>query len=81
VKKEKKEWLKAQIGQLAGDLRKSESEVRRLTAENAQMQTAMAQMREHWRPVPLAHEWEPRNYQCALCDEPRDAPRHRVTKT
>lgn len=36
-------------------------------------------MKRHWRPVPLAHEWEPRDQRCALCDDPRDSPRH--TKT
>lgn len=38
-------------------------------------------MREHWRPVPITHEWQPRNPQCALCDEPRDSARHAVDKT
>lgn len=44
---------------------------RRLTAEVEQMKT-------HWRPVPITHEWTPRNPQCALCDEPRDAARHQA---
>jgi len=33
-------------------------------------------IRKNWRPVPMTHEWQPRNPQCALCDEPRAAARH-----
>lgn len=44
-------------------------EVRKLRAE-------LEAIRKDWRPVPMTHPWQPRNPQCALCDEPRDAPRH-----
>jgi hypothetical protein len=46
-------------------------QVRRLTKE-------VESMRANWRPVPITHEWQPVNPRCALCDEPRDAARHRV---
>jgi SMC interacting uncharacterized protein involved in chromosome segregation len=46
-------------------------ELRALRAE-------VEQMRQHWRPVPITHEWTPRDPQCALCDEPRDALRHQM---
>jgi len=46
-------------------------QLRALTAE-------VEQMRAHWRPVPISHEWQPRNPQCALCDEPRDSVRHQA---
>jgi hypothetical protein len=49
----------------------AEREVERLKAE-------IETMRRNWRPVPITHPWQPRNPQCALCDETRDAPRHQV---
>jgi hypothetical protein len=58
----------------SADLAKERRKVQALTAE-------VKQMREHWRPVPITHEWQPKNPQCMLCDEPRDAVRHRVDAT
>lgn len=51
------------------EMRRQEADIRRLTAE-------VEQMKANWRPVPITHEWTPRDPQCALCDEPRDALRH-----
>lgn len=48
----------------------SAAEVRKLAAE-------LEVIRKNWRPVPMTHTWEPRNPQCALCDDTRDAPRHK----
>ena len=36
-------------------------------------------MKTHWRPVPIVHEWQPRNPHCIYCDEPREAVRHQRT--
>jgi hypothetical protein len=49
----------------------NERRIRELTAELEAIKT-------NWRPVPMTHEWQPKNPQCALCDEQRDAARHRV---
>jgi hypothetical protein len=35
-------------------------------------------VKRDWRPVPMKHPWQPRDPQCVLCQEPRDAPRHQV---
>lgn len=53
------------------DVLSSGNEVRALNAE-------LKMMRTHWRPIPIVHEWEPRDSRCALCDEPRDNTRHQV---
>jgi hypothetical protein len=47
----------------------SAADVRQLAAE-------LEVIRKNWRPVPITHPWQPRNPQCALCDEPRDSMRH-----
>lgn len=72
----KKQTLREEILNLGAELDKerrdhamSRARLRDLTAE-------VEKMRAHWRPVPMTHPWQPRNPQCALCDEPRDAPRH-----
>lgn len=44
-----------------------------------QLRTVRAELeavKRDWRPVPMAHPWQPKNPACALCDEPRDAARH-----
>jgi hypothetical protein len=33
-------------------------------------------MKANWRPIPIVHEWQPRNPQCVYCDDPREAVRH-----
>jgi hypothetical protein len=58
------------------------AELRSLLAAEGHKAATLAkeveQMKAHWRPVPITHEWQPKNPQCMLCDEPRDAARHRV---
>lgn len=49
-----------------------------LEAYVAQLKAEVETMRKHWRPVPITHPWQPKNPQCMLCDEPRDAVRHQV---
>lgn len=49
-----------------------------MTGQIGRLQAEVAEMRRTWRPIPIAHEWQPRDPQCALCDEPRDAERHRA---
>jgi hypothetical protein len=49
---------------------------RGLEMENRDLKKQAKDMREHWRPVPIAHPWQPRDPQCLYCDDPRDAPRH-----
>lgn len=53
-------------------------EIGRLTAENKKLADEVAHLKANWRPVPMTHEWQPRNPQCALCDDPRDSARHRT---
>ena len=62
----------------------TELEAARTRAIQAEARTRLVEadvemMRKHWRPVPLAHVWEPRDYRCSLCDDPRDSPRHTPT--
>jgi len=42
------------------------------------LEQELAAVKSSWRPVPITHEWQPKNPQCALCDEPRDAARHQA---
>jgi hypothetical protein len=53
-------------------------EAREKLADLGHLRHEVEQMRQHWRPVPITHEWTPRDPQCALCDEPRDALRHQM---
>lgn len=64
----------AEVSDLKAEARRRDAEIRRLRGEVQNMKT-------HWRPVPIAHPWQPKNPQCALCDEPKDALRHTVTST
>lgn len=61
--------LEQSVSSLVGQLYEKAATVTTLTAQ-------IKNMEANWRPVPIAHEWQPRNPQCALCDEPRDAARH-----
>jgi hypothetical protein len=47
-----------------------------LAHDVARLQARIDDMTRHWRPVPIAHEWQPTNPECMFCDEPRDAARH-----
>lgn len=64
------EELRLELGRQRDRAARAESANRRLRAE-------VEQMREHWRPVPIVHEWQPKE-RCRLCDEPRASARHRV---
>lgn len=60
-----------QLSRLVSQLAEERGAVRALRAE-------VADLRNNWRPVPMVHEWQPRDPQCALCDDPRDSARHRT---
>lgn len=51
-----------------------------LAAEVAMLKRRVEDMRANWAPVPIAHEWQPKNPQCMFCDEPREAARHQVQR-
>jgi hypothetical protein len=40
------------------------------------LQREIDDMKRTWRPVPISHQWEPRDGRCALCDDHRDHERH-----
>lgn len=67
----KKEELKLVIERL-------EQEALQLRSANRQLEHRIAKMQESWRPIPIPHEWHPRDPRCVLCDDPRDAPRHHI---
>lgn len=50
--------------------------VGRLNRENQKLQSEVDTLRLTWRPIPIHHQWEPRDGRCALCDEDRSAVRH-----
>lgn len=62
--------------------REEADELRSLLAAEGLKAAKLAKEVEHlkatWRPVPITHEWQPKNPQCMLCDEPRDSARHKV---
>jgi hypothetical protein len=60
-----------QLSRLLDELRKARDEAR-------EAKTEVEHLKTHWRPVPMTHEWQPRNPQCALCDDPRDSARHQA---
>lgn len=62
----------AAIGQMV----EAEETARGLAAEVRRLAAEVETMKANWSPVPITHPWQPRNPQCALCDEPRDSPRH-----
>jgi hypothetical protein len=55
----------------SADLAKERHKVQDLT-------DAVEQMKAHWRPVPITHQWQPKNPQCMFCDDPRESARHQV---
>jgi hypothetical protein len=72
----KKAVLRDEIGRLTSETYRLERELADQQAEAARLAKEVEHLKTHWRPVPMTHEWQPRNPQCALCDDPRDAPRH-----
>jgi septal ring factor EnvC (AmiA/AmiB activator) len=78
-KKALKRWvrgLEQQLAALRAEMDKTRSALAAEKAASRKLAEEAEQMRTHWRPVPITHEWIPRNPQCALCDEPRDSARH-----
>lgn len=45
--------------------------------ELQKVRTEIEDMRKSWRPIPISHQWEPRDGRCALCDDHREHERHR----
>jgi hypothetical protein len=74
----KKPELRSEIRRLLEEQYRLEGQNRSFERRLADLKREVDTMREHWRPVPMTHAWQPRNPQCALCDEPRDAARHQV---
>jgi hypothetical protein len=77
----KKIELKDALAIARADRERMRQELEKATADLRTLGREAEQMRTHWRPVPITHEWQPKNPQCMLCDEPRDAVRHRVDAT
>lgn len=74
----KKEELRATVLDLQRQFEQQCAETARERRKNMKLTEEVETMRANWRPVPITHEWQPRNPQCALCDEPRDSARHQV---
>jgi chromosome segregation ATPase len=72
----KKAVLKDEIGRLTSETYRLERELANQRDENRKRAEEIDNLRTNWRPVPITHEWQPRNPQCALCDDPRDSVRH-----
>lgn len=51
------------------------AQITELKASNVDLTTQLEHIRTNWRPVPMSHEWWPRDPRCTFCDDPRDAPR------
>lgn len=74
----KKATLRAEIGRLTSETYRLKREIADRGAEGKKLAEEVAHLKANWRPVPMTHEWQPRNPQCALCDDPRDSVRHQV---
>lgn len=72
----KKAVLIDEVGRLTSESYRLERELEEREAEVRRLAEEVEHLKTHWRPVPMTHEWTPRNPQCALCDEPRDSARH-----
>jgi len=72
----KKKKLSKMVERYREDADLAERRARGLAADVARLKAEVETMRENWRPVPIAHQWVPRDPQCALCDDVRDHPRH-----
>jgi hypothetical protein len=77
----KKAVLKDEIGRLTSETYRLERELSEARVEMRKMVEEIKNLRTNWRPVPMTHEWQSRNPQCALCDDPRDSPRHQDQET
>jgi hypothetical protein len=79
----KREWREAarlaavEVGELREAARLANLRARGLAEDVSRLKKEVEDMRKHWRPVPIAHPWQPRDPQCIFCDDFRDAPRHR----
>jgi len=84
---EQREATKKELRQALRDVRaRADENAEKVSEQNQKLYDQAAELRalraelkdkrEHWRPVPIQHEWQPINPQCALCDEPRDSARH-----
>lgn len=74
----KKAVLKDEVGRLTSETYQLERELADSRTVNKKLAEEVANVKANWRPVPMTHEWQPRNPQCALCDDPRDSVRHQV---
>jgi hypothetical protein len=45
-------------------------------ARIAELEAELESMRKSWRPIPISHQWEPRDGRCRFCDDPRGHERH-----
>lgn len=75
---------KSELRRLASDAEfrrfDAESRTAELEREVGRLKAELEVIKTNWRPVPITHEWQPRNPQCALCDEPRDSARHQADR-
>lgn len=72
----KKAVLVDEVGRLTSESYRLERELQEREVEVRRLAKEVKHLRANWRPVPMVHEWQPRNPQCALCDDPRDSARH-----
>jgi len=49
-----------------------------LAAENERVFRELQDKRRNWRPIPIAHEYAPRDPACRFCDDPPDHERHQT---
>jgi hypothetical protein len=74
----KKSYLRALAAEAERNRYEAASQSQALADEVRRLKAELEAVKINWRPVPITHEWQPKNPQCALCDEPRDAARHQV---
>lgn len=73
----KKEELRALLAQSTRERAEAMWQAQEFAGQVRRLAAELDTIKTNWRPVPITHEWQPRNPQCALCDDPRDSPRHR----
>jgi hypothetical protein len=71
----KRDW-KASARRAQEARAEAERAVQTMAIEVRKLRAELDDIRKNWRPVPMTHPWQPRDPQCALCDDTRDAPRH-----
>jgi hypothetical protein len=74
----KKTVLRDEIGRLTSETYRLERELAAQRDESKRLAKEVEYVKANYRPVPITHEWQPRNPQCALCDDPRDSSRHQL---